>query len=228
MEIANSWQLIDCRDANYFRLQFIVRTQLNCHSHSAAINQAENRSEQRNDCVPSSQFLCLSQSLEQEDLKTIKGIPIDTGVVIVCAKKTDSDGLGCSICVWPVLSDHAPVVETIPGYKHGLDLHVIHRPILSSVVFLEPTKQLFKRDFANLTFVEKSMSKCYLNNGKIKFGPLILQFIKQWLSLHLHRLYPDINDNIYRDCHSPLFPRLLNSAPNKQHSEFINLSVCFF
>ena len=34
--------------------------------------------------------LSLSQS---EDQKTIKGIPIDTVVVIVCVKKTDSDGL---------------------------------------------------------------------------------------------------------------------------------------
>ena len=100
-------------------------------------------SEERNYYVLSSQFLCLSQSLDSEDLKTIKGIPIDTGVVIVCAKKTDSDGLGCSICVWPVLSDHAPVVETIPGYKHGPDSHVIHTLLLPSAVFLEPTKPLF-------------------------------------------------------------------------------------
>ena len=43
-------------------------------------------------------------------------------VVIVCVKKTDSGGGMCGgaivIFVYgPVLSEHAPVAETIPGYQ---------------------------------------------------------------------------------------------------------------
>ena len=83
--------------------------------------------------------LSLSQS---EDLKTIKGIPIDTVVVIVCVKKTDSDGLAMVAvvfvsgqCYLSTLqwSDNTRI-QTLPGLLSHSDPHIL----INSFVFLEP------------------------------------------------------------------------------------------
>ena len=114
--------------------------------------------------------LSLSQS---EDQKTIKGIPIDTVVVIVCVKKTDSDGLAMVAVVFVSAQCYLSTlqwsdntrIQTLPGLLSHSDPSIL----INSFVFLEP---IFK------SFINRD----YLKDSKLDFcGEIYEQMLsKQW------------------------------------------------